>query len=580
VTAREDDLTRDSRKATAIGAAGGLLLAGALACTALQGGGAVDEGAARLGEVAIQGDELMADIRALASDELAGRAPGTVGEERTIEWLTRALAEAGAQPGNPDGSWLQEVPLRGSTTKATARFRVGEQQMLPDVPEDLVAVTRQDLPRIELSGTEVVFAGYGVVAPEYGWDDFKGVDVRGKTVVVLVGDPPVPDPEDPTRLDPAMFRGEAMTYYGRWTYKYEIAAQLGAAACLIVHETGAAGYPWEVVAGGKTGEGFELAGAGAGERRLAVEGWITEQTARRLVRACGADLDTLEQRALGRGFQPVPLGARADFRLEIERREVRSHNIVGRIPGAGPRADEWVVYCAHWDHLGSDPAIEGDGVFNGALDNATGTAALVALARAYDALQQPPPRSILLLAVTAEESGLLGSRYYAEQPLYPLERTLVAVNMDGLNPWGRTRDVVSIGLGQTTLDPILEQEAARQSRVVRPDPEPGKGSFYRSDHFQFARRGVPVLYAKSGVEYVDRPEGWGLERRARYTAEAYHKPTDEVGEDWDPAGLVEDVRLYFRVGMRVAAARRWPEWLPGTEFRGLREAALLRAGAP
>jgi Zn-dependent M28 family amino/carboxypeptidase len=559
------------------GGAAGLLLAGALACTAL-GDGA--DGEARRAEVAIGGEALMADIGALASDQLEGRAPGTVGEERTLRWLQRALAEAGAEPAGVEGGWVQPVPLRGFKVRPSARFLVGEQQLLPEAPEDFVAITRRDVSRVELSGSEVVFVGYGIVAPEYGWDDFKDVDVRGKTVLVLVGDPPLPDPDDAARLDPAAFRGEAMTYYGRWTYKYEVAAEKGAAACLIVHETGPAGYPWEVVVGMGTQEGFELADGGPAGERAAVEGWVTEATARRLARAVGSDLDELKRRALQREFRPVALDARADFRLEVERREVRSHNLAARIPGRGPRAEEWVLYCAHWDHLGTDPGREGDQVFNGALDNATGTAALVSLARAFDALPEPPPRSILLLAVTAEERGLLGSRFYAANPLVPLERTLAAINMDGLNPWGRTRDVVSIGLGQTTLDPLLEAEARRQGRSVKPDPEPDKGFFYRSDHFELARRGVPVLYASSGVDYVGRPEGWGLERRARYTAEDYHKPSDEVGTDWDPAGLVEDVRLVFRVGLALARATRWPEWLPGTEFRGVRDAALLRARAP
>jgi Zn-dependent M28 family amino/carboxypeptidase len=556
----------------------GLALAGAVAGCQVDapsdGSPASDRARA---EQVIRAGELLDDIRTLASDEFEGRAPATPGEDRTIEWLAAAFERAGAQPGNPDGGWLQEVPLTSIRSTPYARFRVGDQQMVPVVLEEFVAVTRQDLPRVEIGGSEIVFAGYGVDAPEYGWNDFEGLDVRGKTLLVLVGDPPVPSAHDPGRLDPAAFRGPAMTYYGRWTYKYEVAARLGAAACVIVHQTGAAGYPWEVVAEGRRSETFDAGAGVGGEPRLPVEAWVTEDTARRLLKACGEDFDELARRALSRDFRPVPLAARADFRIDVERSEALSHNVVARIPGSGPRADEWIVYSAHWDHLGVDPAREGDGIFNGAIDNATGTAALVALARAFSALPQPPQRSILLIALTAEEKGLLGARHYASAPLYPLERTLAVINMDALNPWGRTRDVVSVGLGLTTLDPLLAAEASRQGRTVRSDPEPHKGFFFRSDHFEFAKRGVPVLYAESGVDYIGRPNGWGLERKAAYTAEDYHKPSDEVRSDWDLSGLVEDTRLFFRVGLRIAEQPRWPEWVEGSEFRGVREAALLDA---
>jgi Zn-dependent M28 family amino/carboxypeptidase len=563
-----------------LAAVAGLALTGAICCQVGAQSGAGHAGDRSRAEQAIRAPDLLADIRALSSDEFEGRAPASEGEKKTIDWLATAFERAGAQPGLPDGTWLQEVPLTSIRTTPYARFRVGDQQMVPVAVEDFVAVTRQDLPRVEIGGSEVVFAGYGVVAPEYEWDDFKGLDVRGKTLLVLVGDPPVPDGNEAGRLDAGVFRGPALTYYGRWTYKYEMAARLGAAACVIVHQTGPAGYPWEVVAEGRRSETFDLGSTASSEPTLPVEAWVTEDTARRLVKACGEDFDALARSAVSREFQPVPLSARADFRLDVQRSAVTSHNVAARIPGSGPRADEWIVYCAHWDHLGIDPAREGDGIFNGAIDNATGTAALVALARAFSSLSQPPPRSILLLALTGEEKGLLGARYYASAPPYPLERTLAVINMDALNPWGRTRDVVSVGLGLTSLDPLLASEASRQGRTVRSDPEPHKGFFFRSDHFEFAKRGVPVLYAESGVDYIGRPNGWGLERRAAYTAEDYHKPSDEVRPDWDLSGLVEDVRLFFRVGLRVAEQQRWPEWEKGSEFRGVREAALLAASQP
>lgn len=530
-------------------------------------------------EQAIRADQLLADITALSADEFEGRGPGTAGEQRTLDYLSAAFAAAGAKPGNPDGTWFQEVPLVGFQARSYAQFRVGSERMELSFPDDFVAVTRHMQPVVRVGDSEMVFVGYGVVAPEYGWDDFKDVDVRGKTVVMLVNDPPLVDPADPTRLDDTRFRGKAMTYYGRWTYKYEIASERGAAACVLVHETGPAGYPWEVVTGSWGRENFDIRRADGNAGRVPVEAWISEPTARRFLTGAGLDFDTLKAQALMPGFHPVALNARADFEVAHELRDVVSHNVVAAIPGSGPHADEWIVYTAHWDHLGVDPAREGDGIFNGAVDNATGTAALVALARAYSALPRPPERSVLLLAVTAEEKGLLGSKHYAANPLYPLEKTLCNINMDALSPWGRTLDVVSIGLGHTTLDAHLEAEAERQGRRVVPDAEPEKGSFYRSDHFEFAKRGVPALYADAGVEYRDKPEGWGRERVAAYTTNDYHKPSDEIGDDWDLSGLIEDVRLFFRVGLRVCAEPIWPDWQPGSEFKAARE-AMLGAAAP
>jgi Zn-dependent M28 family amino/carboxypeptidase len=365
-----------------------------------------------------------------------------------------------------------------------------------------------------------------------------------------------------------------MTYYGRWTYKYEIASAMGAAAALIVHETGPAGYPWEVVRGSWGRENFDIAGGDLGPPRVPVEAWITREAAERLLAAAGRDLENLRREALTPEFRPIELDARADFELELERRQVLSRNVLAAIPGEGPRADEWIVYSAHWDHLGVDESIEGDGIFNGALDNASGTAGLIELAEALAALPRPPERSFLLLAVTAEEKGLLGSKHYAAHPLVPLGRTLANVNMDGLNPWGRTLDVESVSAGQTTLEELLAEEAARQGRRVEPHSEPEKGTFYRSDHFEFAKRGVPALYAESGVDYLGRPAGWGRERRNEYTARDYHKPSDEVKPSWDLSGAVEDLRLYFRIGLRLAETDPWPEWYPGTEFREVRRATL------
>ena len=543
------------------------------------GGAALAREEVRAAAEAIDADQLLARISTLASDEFEGRSPGTVGEERTIEYLVNAFRELGLQPGNPNGTYTQEVSLIGYRAQPTASFSVAGRRIPLSFPSDFVAWTQHfDQPELSIAGSEIVFVGYGVVAPEYGWDDYKDVDVRGKTILMLVNDPAVPDPADPSRLDPNMFRGNAMTYYGRWTYKYEIASEKGAAAAIVIHETGPAGYPWEVVAGSWGGENFTIAGS-AGPDRVRVEAWITEAKARELLAAAGQDFDALKQAAVQRDFRPVTLNATADFRIRTTTREVQSRNVIAKLEGSDPeRRDEYVIYTAHWDHLGKDETRQGDQIFNGALDNATGTAGLIEIAEAFTKLPQPPARSVLFLAVTAEEQGLLGAKHYAENPLYPLERTLANINMDGLNQWGRTRDVVVIGYGNSTLEDILAEEAGVQGRVLAPDAEPEKGFYYRSDHFEFAKQGVPALYTDNGVEYIGKPPEYGQQKRDEYTANDYHKPSDEVKPDWDLAGAVEDLRLLFAVGYRVATDEAWPEWKPGTEFRAKREEMLRRAG--
>ena len=543
------------------------------------GGSALSREEVRAAADAIDADQLLARISTLSSDEFEGRSPGTVGEERTVEYLENAFRELGLQPGNPDGTYTQDVSLIGYRAQSTASLTAAGQQIPLSFPSDFVAWTQHfGQPELSVAGSEIVFVGYGVVAPEYGWDDYKDVDVRGKTILMLVNDPAVPDPADPSRLDPNVFRGDAMTYYGRWTYKYEIASEKGAAAAIVIHETGPAGYPWEVVAGSWGTENFTIAGS-TGPDRVRVEAWITEAKARELLAAAGQDFDALKQAAVQRDFRPVTLNATADFRVRTTTREVQSRNVIAKLEGSDPaRRDEYVIYTAHWDHLGKDETLEGDQIFNGALDNATGTAGLIEIAKAFTRLPEPPARSVLFLAVTAEEQGLLGAKHYAENPLYPLERTLANINMDGLNQWGRTRDVVVIGYGNSTLEDILAQEAATQGRVLAPDPEPEKGFYYRSDHFEFAKQGVPALYTDQGVEYIGKPAGYGDQKREEYTANDYHKPSDEVKPDWDLAGAVEDLRLMFAVGYRVATDEAWPEWKPGTEFRAKREEMLRQAG--
>ncbi len=521
----------------------------------------------------ITSDDLLRHIKRLSSDEFEGRAPGTPGEELTVQYLTEQFQRIGLKPGNPDGTYIQKVPLAGFTPQPEMSFTAGAKTMRIDAA-DFLARSLRYVPEVRVANSDVVFVGYGVVAPEYGWDDYKGVDVRDKTIVFLINDPPIPDASDPNKLDEHMFKGKAMTYYGRWTYKFEIASEKGAAAAIIVHETGPAGYPFAALASMRQ-ENFDLRSSDKNMKRVPVESWITDTKARELFAAWGQDFDVLKKAALSKDFKPVPLGAKANISIKTTLREVDSRNVVAKLEGSDPKLkDEYIIYSAHWDHMGRDPKLTGDQIFNGALDNASGTSALLELAEAYTKMSAKPKRSILFLAVTAEEKSLLGAKQYATDPLYPLARTLANINMDGVNQWGRTKDITVIGLGNSTLDDVLQSVAAAQNRTLRPDPEPEKGFFYRSDHFEFAKQGVPALYTGSGIDYVGRPADYGMKKRDEYTTNDYHKVSDEVKPDWDLAGAVEDLKLLLEVGYRVAQGDRWPEWKPGTEFKAKRETML------
>jgi Zn-dependent M28 family amino/carboxypeptidase len=517
----------------------------------------------------IDAGDLLRHVKVLSSDDFEGRLPGTPGEEKTVAYLSAEMRKLGLQPGNPDGTWVQAVPLVGIDGKSEARLTAGGKQLALEPRADYVAVTSRFERSVAIEDTPLVFVGYGVVAPEYGWDDYKGLDVKGKTVVVLINDPPLPDDK--------MFKGKAMTYYGRWTYKYEMASQKGAAGVLIVHETEPAGYGWDVVRNSWTGEQFELAAADGNRGNVAVQGWISLEKARELFTAARQDLDGLKKAALSRDFQPVPLDARLSVTIVNQVREVSSRNVLGRLPGSDPAlADQHILYTAHWDHLGRDATREGDQIFNGARDNATGTAALLEIAEAFTRLPSPPRRSILFVAVTAEEQGTFGSRWYAMNPLFPLEKTVAAINMDALNPWGATRDMLVIGMGQNTLEDDLAAVVKAHGRVLVADPEPEKGYYYRSDQFELAKVGVPALYADGGTQLIGKPEGLGKQLNDAYAERDYHAPSDEVKPDWDLSGLAGDARVLFEVGLRVAQADRWPEWKPGSEFKALREASLRR----
>ncbi|MGA2631488.1 MAG: M28 family metallopeptidase [Terriglobia bacterium] len=524
---------------------------------------------------------LLETIKVLSSDEFEGRAPASKGEEKTVAFLDDQVRQIGLRPGNPDGTYLQKVPMVGITADPSMSlvFKSAESGRKLELRNgnDFVAVTKREIPEVSVNAP-VVFVGYGVVAPEYQWDDYKGVDVTGKILVMLINDPPVPDPNDPSKLDDKVFKGRAMTYYGRWTYKYEIAAEKKAAGCIIIHETGPAGYPWEVLSGSNAGEEFDLVRPDKGLSRSAVEAWMTHDKAKALFAMMGKDLDALKQKARRRDFQPVALGASASLTIRNKLRMIDSANVAARLDGADPKLrDQYVIYSAHWDHFGIGPAVNGDKIYHGAYDNASGVAGVLEMARAFAKVQPPPRRSILFLFVTAEEQGLLGSEYYAEHPLVPLQKTLAEINVDEMNVLGRTRDVTLVGMGMTTLDDYVRAAAAEQGRVVKPDPEPEKGFYFRSDHFNFAKEGVPALDPNDGVDFVGKPEGWGLTMRRKFTSEDYHKPSDKIKAYWDLSGLVEDVQLFFEVGYRVANAEAYPEWKPGSEFKARREAMLKAA---
>ena len=520
----------------------------------------------------ITANDILQHTKVLSADEYEGRGPGTKGEELSVKYLTEQYQRLGLKPGNPDGTFVQKVPLVGFTGAPTASFNVGGKQINLTFPQDYVAVSRRFVPESKVENSDMVFVGYGVVAPEYGWDDYKGLDVRGKTIVMLINDPQVPDSADPKKLDDKMFKGKAMTYYGRWTYKYEIAAQKGAAAAVIIHETIPAGYPYEVVSGSWSRENFDIQKPDKNMGRAAVESWITTERAKELFTASGQDFDALKKAALSKDFKPVALKAKANMTVKNTLREINSINVIGKLEGADPALkNEYVIYTAHWDHLGRDPKLTGDQIFNGALDNASGTATLLEIAEAFTKLTTPPKRSILFLAVTAEEKGLLGAKYYAENPLYPLNKTLANINKDGVNQWGRTTDITMVGDDNSTLIDLLRDAATEQHRVVNPDPESEKGFYYRSDHFEFAKQGVPALYTDSGINYEGKDASFSQQKRDEYTDKDYHKVSDEIKPDWDLTGAVDDAQLLMMIGYRVAQGDKYPEWKAGSEFKAKRD---------
>ena len=522
-------------------------------------------------------DSLLGHIKILVGDNFEGRAPGTKGEEMTVKYLTEAFKTAGLKPGNPDGTYVQEAPLAGITSEPSMSFTVGDKVTDLKFPDDYVASSARLENEIKIDNTDVVFVGYGIVAPEYGWDDYKDVDVKGKTILMLINDPAIPDSKDANKLDEKMFKGKAMTYYGRWTYKYEIAAQKGAAAAIIIHETEPAAYPYSVVRSSWAKENFELDRPNKNADAVQVRSWITLDAAKKLLADAGQDFDALKKAALKKDFRPVALNAKSNVSIKQTVRTFKSRNVVGKLEGSDPKLkDECVLYTSHWDHLGRDPQLQGDQIFNGAIDNASGVASLIQLAAAFTKVNPPPKRSVLFMATTAEEANLLGAKFYAEHPLYPIEKTLADINIDTVNPWGKTRDIEDLSNANSTLDDMLAAAAKRNGREMKPNSQPEKGSFYRADQFEFCKVGVPSLYIGGGKEVLGKAPEFGQQKKDEYIANIYHQVSDQVNPEWDLSGAAQDMRLLFEVGYEVANGKKWPEWKSGTEFKAKREAMLKK----
>jgi len=528
----------------------------------------------KVGENAITTKSLTKHIKIIASDEFGGRAPGSEGEELTVNYIANEFKKLGVAPGNGN-SYFQDVPLTSveAMNKPSLIFSNGKNDDLTmTYSNEQVVWTRKQRDSVEINNSEVIFVGYGINAPERNWNDYDGIDVTGKTVVMLVNDPGY------ATQDSALFNGNAMTYYGRWDYKFEEAARQGAAAAIIIHDTKPAAYGWSTVSSSWTGPQFDMVRADKGSELVSIEAWITIDSAKALFSKSGLDLSAQYIAAKTPGFKAVPLNLTASIKIENKTTTINSRNVAGYIKGS-ESPDEVFIYMAHWDHLGTDPVLQeksGDGIYNGALDNATGTAGLIELAKAYTSLPEKPKRSVLFLSVTAEEQGLLGSAYYASNPLYPLAKTVGGINMDGLNNFGPTKDITVIGSGMSELENYLEKHATVKNRVLNPDSEAEKGYFYRSDHFELSKLGVPMLYPNSGYDHVDKGVAYGIEKSEEYTKKHYHGPSDEYQDDWILTGAVEDLQLYFLTGSEIVNSTAWPEWNKGTEFKGVRDAQRVK----
>ncbi|WP_404407733.1 M28 family metallopeptidase [Pseudidiomarina marina] len=505
-------------------------------------------------------------LETLSSDEFEGRAPASEGEKKTVAFVEGKFREWGLKPYDSEhNNYQQQVPLvRMLPTQVSAMSFSADDLDSFEYRTEMMAWSPRVQEDIELDNSEMVFVGYGIVAPEFGWNDYEGLNVEGKTVVMLVNDPGF------DTQDPEVFNGKAMTYYGRWTYKFEEAARQGAAGAIVIHETGPAGYGWGVIAGGSPMR-FDLARENKNMDRVAIEGWITEESADTLFARLGSSYQEMREAAQQPDFKPVTLDTGMSIRVATKFDYLNSPNLIGYIEGKS-KPEEHVIYMAHWDHMGVDPINPDDGIYNGAQDNASGTAGVMALAEFF-ASQPQPERSIVFVLVTAEERGLLGSDWYADNPMLPLSKAVGGINTDVLNVYGPMRDMVVVGHGNSEMEEYLAKYVAEQDRYIAPEPTPEAGSFYRSDHFNLAKRGVPMLYAKGGNDHIEFGEEYGKQKRADYVRDAYHKPADEFDPEWDLRGVQQDLWLYYWVGQELANSDEWPNWYPGNEFRGIRDAS-------
>lgn len=508
-------------------------------------------------------------VKTLASDEFEGRAPGSNGEELTVNYIRDQMQRIGLQPGNGD-SWFQEVPMTETTADPGTVLKIQQGQASRDLVfgTDMVIGTRSGQPEIKIDNSELVFVGYGVDAPEQNWNDYTGQDWKGKTVVMFVNDPGFHTD------DAKLFDGKRMTYYGRWTYKFEEAARKGAAAALIVHDSAGASYGWDVVKNSWGGAQYDLPAAEDSQPRLQAQGWLSAEAARKLFADAGLDLDKAYKDASKRGFKPAPLNASLSLDLKSTIAQKKSRNVVGVLPGS-KRADEAVLYMAHWDHLGKHEGEEGDNIYNGAVDNATGVAGILEVADAMAHQQTPPERSVVFLAVTLEESGLLGSQYYVNHPTFPLDKIAGVINIDAMSVNGRARDLTVTGFGSSELEDLLKPLAAKQGRTLHAESSVQSGFYFRSDHFNFAKAGVPALYADGGEDLIDGGVEAGKRAAEAYGKDRYHGPKDEYDPaTWKLDGIVEDLELLYGVGQQLAGGDAWPNWYEGNPFKANRDAMM------
>jgi Zn-dependent M28 family amino/carboxypeptidase len=520
----------------------------------------------------ISAEDFSAHVKVLSSDDFGGRAPGSAGEDKTVRYLQQQLERLGLKPGN-HGSYFQTVPMVATKVDAVAskfRFDVAGQGISPLIGEQMVIGSHREQEEVKVADSPMIFVGYGVNAPEQHWNDYAGLDVRGKTVVMLINDPGF------HVNDPDLFEGKRMTYYGRWTYKYEEAARQGAAAAIIIHDTAGAAYGWEVVKNSWGGEQFDLPASDDPDPRLPIQGWMTGETAEKLFAAAHLDLAALRLAANQRGFKPVALAdARFSADLVSHIRRAQSRNVIGILPGS-EHPDQAVMYSAHWDHLGTHADEPGDNIYNGAVDNGTGVAALLEMAEAFTVQTPRPKRSLVFLFDTLEESGLLGSKYYAAHPVIPLAKTVADINQDALVPLGPTHDFIIVGKGNSDLDDLMQAIIEKQGRVVTAESKPQNGSFFRSDHFSFAKAGVPAMDCQGGVDNIEHGRAWGEAMKDDYTAHRYHKAADNYDPNWDLRGIVQDLHAVYDLGKELADSDQWPNYKPGNAFRAARDKS--RAG--